>query len=152
MAKVRLIALLITAAGLGACSMQPLIDASLPAPERPSTTPVAEPQVPAAPASVQTDERALTVAGTKALPAAAQHLVSKAQRLSDEGKPSAAVTQLERAAKIAPRAPLIYFELAQAYWQQLQAEQAKVFAEKALSLGPSKALGRDIRALLLRLP
>lgn len=150
MVQIMRVTALIVMGVLSACSMQPMIDASLPQPEGRSTAqpPAESPRVEPAP---MPEQRAVVVSKEAPLPAAAQSLLLKAQQAQREGNNAGAIIQLERAVKIAPRSALVYFELAKAYQLQPNVTKAQVFAQKALSLGPSKALKADIKQLLASL-
>jgi len=65
---------------------------------------------------------------------AALSLVQEADRLLAQGRTAEAVVRLERAQRIAPRSPEVYFKLAEAYVRSDQLARAEQFALKGLSL------------------
>ena len=68
------------------------------------------------------------------LPAAASSLIGKAEKLLASGDAQAAVSQLERAQRIAPRSAEVYFRLSEAYLALGQLGTAEQFTLKGLSL------------------
>lgn len=68
------------------------------------------------------------------LPAAASSLIRKAEELLAAGDAEAAVSQLERAQRIAPRSAAVYFRLSEAYVALGQLGSAEQFTLKGLSL------------------
>jgi len=73
-----------------------------------------------------------------ALPAAASSLIRNAEDLLAAGNAQAAISQLERAQRIAPRSAAVYFSLSEAYVAMGQLGSAEQFTLKGLSLS-----GRD---------
>jgi tetratricopeptide (TPR) repeat protein len=71
------------------------------------------------------------------LPAAARGLIRNAESLLASGDAPAAVSQLERAQRIAPRSAEVYFELSEAYVALGQLGSAEQFTLKGLSLSGS---------------
>jgi cytochrome c-type biogenesis protein CcmH/NrfG len=71
------------------------------------------------------------------LPGAAASLLDRAETLMADGDAQAAVSQLERAQRIAPRSALVYFRLSEAYVELNQLGSAEQFALKGLSLSGS---------------
>lgn len=69
-----------------------------------------------------------------ALPSAALSLVREADQRLSRGDSIGAVASLERAQRIAPRSPEIYFKLAEAYVQSENLGSAEQFTLKGLSL------------------
>lgn len=65
---------------------------------------------------------------------AARSLLQKADRLLAAGNAQGAVSQLERAQRIAPRSAAVYFGLSEAYVAMDQLGSAEQFALKGLSL------------------
>jgi predicted Zn-dependent protease len=76
---------------------------------------------------------------SEALSPAAASLVRSADNLLAKGNAPAAISQLERAQRISPRASAIYFRLAEAYAIQNQLGSAEQFALKGLSLAGSNS-------------
>ncbi|TGN38355.1 tetratricopeptide repeat protein [Marinobacter confluentis] len=74
------------------------------------------------------------------LPAAARGLIGQAESLLAAGDAQGAVSQLERAQRIAPRSAEVYFGLAEAYVALNQLGAAEQFALKGLSLAGSDSL------------
>lgn len=70
---------------------------------------------------------------------AAQSLIRQAEGYLAQGDPAAAVAQLERAQRIAPRSAEVYFKLSEAYVAQDQLGSAEQFTLKGLSLAGSDA-------------
>ncbi|MEX2474292.1 tetratricopeptide repeat protein [Marinobacter sp.] len=70
---------------------------------------------------------------------AAQSLINKADTYLAQGDAAAAVTQLERAQRIAPRSADVYFKLSEAYVAMDQLGSAEQFTLKGLSLAGSDA-------------
>lgn len=73
------------------------------------------------------------------LPSAARSLIDKAESLLAAGDPQAAVSQLERAQRIAPRSAEVYFGLSEAYVALDQLGTAEQFSLKGLSLAGNDA-------------
>lgn len=69
-----------------------------------------------------------------ALPAAALSLVRDAEQRLSQGDSAGAISRLERAQRIAPRSPEVYFKLAEAYVQGHNLGSAEQFTLKGLSL------------------
>lgn len=79
-----------------------------------------------------------------ALSPAARGLIQKAESLLAAGEAQAAVSQLERAQRIAPRSAAVYFRLSEAYVALDQLGSAEQFALKGLSLaGKDSSLQRN---------
>lgn len=79
-----------------------------------------------------------------ALPPAARGLIQNAENLLASGDAQAAVTQLERAQRIAPRSAAVYFHLSEAYVALDQLGSAEQFTLKGLSLaGNDTSLQRN---------
>ncbi|HKK55745.1 tetratricopeptide repeat protein [Marinobacter sp.] len=74
-----------------------------------------------------------------ALPPAARGLIQRADSLLASGDAQAAVSQLERAQRIAPRSSTVYFRLSEAYVALDQLGSAEQFALKGLSLAGNDA-------------
>lgn len=74
-----------------------------------------------------------------ALSPAARSLIQRADSLMASGETQAAVAQLERAQRIAPRSAQVYFKLSQAYVALDQLGSAEQFTLKGLSLAGSDA-------------
>jgi tetratricopeptide (TPR) repeat protein len=72
-----------------------------------------------------------------AVPAAASSLMRSAEDLLAAGNAQAAVSQLERAQRIAPRSAAVYFKLSEAYVALDQLGSAEQFTLKGLSLSGS---------------
>lgn len=72
-----------------------------------------------------------------ALSPAARSLIKRADSLMAAGDTQAAVAQLERAQRIAPRSAAVYFKLSEAYVAQDQLGSAEQFTLKGLSLAGS---------------
>ena len=72
-----------------------------------------------------------------ALSPAARSLIQRADSLMASGDTQAAVAQLERAQRIAPRSAQVYFKLSQAYVALDQLGSAEQFTLKGLSLAGS---------------
>ncbi|KPP99205.1 tetratricopeptide repeat protein [Marinobacter sp. HL-58] len=70
---------------------------------------------------------------------AAKSLIQRADSLMAEGDTEAAVAQLERAQRIAPRSAAVYFKLSEAYVALDQLGSAEQFTLKGLSLAGSDA-------------
>ncbi|MGF2688027.1 tetratricopeptide repeat protein [Marinobacter sp. DUT-3] len=70
---------------------------------------------------------------------AAQSLIRKADGYLAQGDAAAAVAQLERAQRIAPRSAEVYFKLSEAYVAMEQLGSAEQFTLKGLSLAGSDA-------------
>ena len=68
---------------------------------------------------------------------AARSLIQRAESLMASGDTQAAVAQLERAQRIAPRSGEVYFKLAEAYVELDQLGSAEQFTLKGLSLAGS---------------
>jgi len=83
------------------------------------------------------------------LPAAALTLVRQADQRLSENDPAAAIARLERAQRIAPGSPEIYFKLAEAYVQSENLGSAEQFTLKGLSLAGSNARMQQAGWLLL---
>ncbi|MDX1456532.1 MAG: hypothetical protein R3276_03030 [Marinobacter sp.] len=75
----------------------------------------------------------------EALSGAAASLVRKADSLLAQGNVPAAIGQLERAQRIAPRSAEVYFKLSEAYVSANNLPSAEQFALKGLSLAGSNA-------------
>lgn len=73
------------------------------------------------------------------LPPAAASLIQRSDRLLAAGDAQAAVSQLERAQRIAPRSSAVYFRLSEAYVALDQLGSAEQFALKGLSLAGNDA-------------
>ncbi len=71
---------------------------------------------------------------------AAQSLIRQADAYLAQGDAGAAITQLERAQRIAPRSAEVYFKLSEAYVAKNQLGSAEQFTLKGLSL-----TGNDVR-------
>ena len=84
-----------------------------------------------------------------ALSPAAQSLVSKADNLLAAGDAQGAVSQLERAQRIAPRSATVYFSLARAYMELGQLGTAEQFSLKGLSLAGNDSTAQRTGWLLL---
>jgi tetratricopeptide (TPR) repeat protein len=74
------------------------------------------------------------------LPSAALALIREADQRLSQGDSSGAIASLERAQRIAPRSPEIYFKLAEGYVQSRNLGSAEQFTLKGLSLA-----GNDTR-------
>ena len=74
-----------------------------------------------------------------ALSPAARSLIQRADSLMASGETQAAVAQLERAQRIAPRSAQVYFKLSQAYVALDQLGSAEQFTLKGLSLAGSNS-------------
>ncbi|NMT63332.1 tetratricopeptide repeat protein [Marinobacter orientalis] len=74
-----------------------------------------------------------------ALSPAARSLIKRADSLMASGETQAAVAQLERAQRIAPRSAEVYFKLSEAYVAMEQLGSAEQFTLKGLSLAGSDA-------------
>jgi len=70
---------------------------------------------------------------------AALSLVREADRLLAQGNAPAAITKLERAQRIAPRSPEVYFKLSEAYVISQRLDRAEQFALKGLSMAGNDA-------------
>lgn len=142
---VKRLVVVMVAAQCTACSMQSLVDASLPPVDKPRPFP--EPVVVSVPAPVEKvpeepskdeEERQISVTGPEKLPPATVALIYKADNFMAQGRPDLAVEQLNRASRISPKAPEVYTGLAKAYHSMGRLQQAQTFANKARSLKPSK--------------
>lgn len=88
-------------------------------------------------------------AESESLSPAAASLVNKADALLANGDTRAAISQLERAQRISPRAGKVYFKLAEAYYSDNRLGAAEQFTLKGLSLaGSSTDLQRTGWSLL----
>lgn len=88
-------------------------------------------------------------AESESLSPAAASLVNKADALLANGDTRAAISQLERAQRISPRAGKVYFKLAEAYYADNRLGAAEQFTLKGLSLaGSSTDLQRTGWSLL----
>lgn len=74
---------------------------------------------------------------SEALSPAAASLIRQADNLLASGDARGAVSQLERAQRIAPRSPEVYFKLSEAYVAMNQLGSAEQFTLKGLSLAGS---------------
>lgn len=134
---------------ISACSMQPMIDASLPPIEQ-SAEPVVSVPLPPSEEPIVSDEpksepqREIAVNSETQLPAAAQALINKAKLAADKKQYGSAVGYLERASKIAPKSADVYLELTKVYYLQNQRSKALTFAKKTRSLSPSRAVLRAL--------
>ena len=117
--------------------MQPLVDASLPPVAKPPVQPFPKPVVTPepTPASTVPDEpskeeveRQISVTESEKLPPATMALISKADNHVAQGRPDLAVSTLDRASRISPRAPEVYAGLARAYHMMGRLNQAQTFA------------------------
>lgn len=72
-----------------------------------------------------------------ALSPAARSLIQRADSLMASGEAQAAIAQLERAQRIAPRSAQVYFKLSEAYVAMDQLGSAEQFTLKGLSLSGS---------------
>lgn len=70
---------------------------------------------------------------------AAASLIRQADDLMAQGKPEAALSQLERAQRISPRSAQVYFKLSEAYVRTGNLGAAEQFTLKGLSLSGSDA-------------
>lgn len=70
----------------------------------------------------------------ESLSPAARSLIGEADALLRQGESAAAIAQLERAQRIAPRSAVVYFKLAEAYVASDQLGSAEQFTLKGLSL------------------
>lgn len=126
----------------GGSSRIPVQPAVTPEPEEPAPvwqqqqpeTSVPEP-VPATPPATSPSYRD---SGDSLSPAALS-LVREADRLLDQGNAPAAITKLERAQRIAPRSPEVYFKLSEAYVVSQRLDRAEQFALKGLSMAGNDA-------------
>lgn len=76
-------------------------------------------------------------------------LLEQAETHHQQGRNQQALTALERAQRIDPRQPLVYLQLAQLHMDMGQAEKAKQFARKGLSLsGDDARLSQTFNSLL----
>ena len=100
------------------------------------------------PEQPQSNAPSYSAAGDKFSPAALS-LVREADRLLAQNNPSAAVAQLERAQRISPRSPAVYFKLSEAYVAMNQLGNAEQFTLKGLSLAGSDARMQRAGWLLL---
>ncbi|GAA6151844.1 tetratricopeptide repeat protein [Pseudoteredinibacter isoporae] len=90
--------------------------------------------------------------GAKALPAAAQSLLSSAQRAFSAGDYEGAIANAERGLRIARTSSELLMVLAKSYAAQSDFEQARVFAQRGLRYLPAGAKRREFEDLLRRLP
>lgn len=100
------------------------------------------------PEQPQSSAPSYSAAGDNLSPAALS-LVREADRLLAQNNPSAAVAQLERAQRISPRSPAVYFKLSEAYVAMNQLGNAEQFTLKGLSLAGSDARMQRAGWLLL---
>ncbi|MDI9246594.1 tetratricopeptide repeat protein [Marinobacter sp. CHS3-4] len=105
--------------------------------ERKSEQPDVEPRTP----SYQNEGDALSPA--------AQSLIGEGERLLADGNPQGAISQLERAQRIAPRSAKVYFALAEAYMDLGQLGTAEQFSLKGLSLAGTNVSAQRSGWLLL---
>lgn len=144
--KLRLLLALLILAGLSACSMSPVY-----APPVESRTEPAEEKQPAEAAKAEQPEPAAQTSGIEdapeaieeAAPAAATPFLSKpaviallgsARAAQRDGDLQKAQTDLQRAQRIAPRDPNIYFELADTHYQMQEYPLAEQVALKGVSV------------------
>ena len=78
-------------------------------------------------------------------------LLARSDQLSDAGDSDAAIAAAERALRLSPRSPEIYYRLAKLRVQRQEWPQAEQMALKAVSLRPPAALKNRIQILLERI-
>lgn len=124
-----------------------------PAAVEPEPAPAPQPVQPAPPASSPT-ERDSTPAPSyrdegESLSGAAASLIRQADSLLAQGNVPAAIGQLERAQRISPRSPEVYFKLSEAYVAANNLGAAEQFTLKGLSLAGSNVRMQRTGWLLL---
>jgi len=117
---------------LWACSTKPNVTAPVIEATKPS--PIAKP-------TGSTDN---TVKTSSAL----NSLLNLAKQQESNGNLQAATATLERAARISPRNPEVYLQLAELNYRQGKNAQAQSFAEKALSLDAGNTITEQAEILL----
>ena len=78
-------------------------------------------------------------------------LLARSDQLSDAGESDAAIASAERALRLSPRSPEIYYRLAKLRVQRHEWPQAEQMALKATSLRPTAELKNRIEILLERI-
>lgn len=127
----------VPAAGSSRVPAQPAPEGEAAPPIRQQEQPeVSEPEPAPAPAPVASPS--YRDSGDSLSPAALS-LVREADRLLDQGNAPAAITKLERAQRIAPRSPEVYFKLSEAYVVSGRLDRAEQFALKGLSMAGNDA-------------
>ncbi|MDX5298314.1 MAG: tetratricopeptide repeat protein [Gammaproteobacteria bacterium] len=77
------------------------------------------------------------------MPAAATGLLRTADQMIERNDLDAALTQLERAQRIAPRSPVVYYKLAEVHVQKGELAKAEQFTLKGISLaGQDRTVAR----------
>lgn len=137
--------------GMGASQTQPLppsqpTDFSVPAP---AVEPVAPSKVPASPALTTAPPQQRTYAGPSP---ALLALMEQADQYEGQGQFDAALAQLERAQRIAPRDPMVYLQLSRLRLSMGEPDRAEQLARRGLSLsGQDPELVAAFEALLKKL-
>lgn len=135
-----------------ACLLALLLAACAPSPIQPAPGPATPPAprtqpAPDAPPPVlrpgDLNQQAPVPANT-----AVDTLLARAGDLADRGDSDAALAAAERALRLAPRDPRIYYRLAQLRLQRGERSQAEQLALKGLSLGPDSALRDALERVL----
>ncbi|MCH8499805.1 MAG: tetratricopeptide repeat protein [Marinobacter sp.] len=132
-------------APMGGAPSQPAQSRPAPPPEPPSAPPpapvqqdaVQDPQPQRQPVQRHAEQG-------EPLSPAARSLVERADALISQGDTQGAIAQLERAQRISPRSPEVYFKLAEAYALRNQLGSAEQFTLRGLSLaGNNERLQRS---------
>lgn len=159
--KLRLLLALLMLAGLSACSTSPVyappVESRTEPPEQqqPAKAPQAEPSEPAAQTSgiEDTPEAIEETAPAPATPfrskPAVIALLGSARAAQRDGDLQKAQTDLQRAQRIAPRDPNIYFELADTHYKMQEYQLAEQVALKGVSVaGQDRSLLRKFWLLI----
>lgn len=83
--------------------------------------------------------------------AAVDSLLDRSLTLARAGQTDDALVAAERAQRLAPRDPRVYYRLATLRLSRGEREQAEQLALKGLSLGPDQALRDELRQLLQKI-
>lgn len=127
--------LLLSVTWLSACAWQPPVE---PAPW-PRQPPTSDPGRMPVPEAVRSAPQPLPAPSQRQAPArmplsnAAQSLLASAEQHLDAGDNAAAIVTLERAQRIAPNAPQVYYQLSLAYLAQQDYLRAEQFALKGVA-------------------
>lgn len=156
--QIKILALVVVAGALSACASGPGGSIYVPADTDETTAPqppridrnMDEPRVERKSEQPTAERRAPSYQDEgDALPPAASSLIATAESLLAEGKAQAAVSQLERAQRIAPRSAGVYFRLSEAYMALGQLGTAEQFSLKGLSLAGNNPSSQRSGWLLL---
>ena len=139
--------------GLSACSTAPTSSpvyvpptrGTSATPKSPQAAPTPQPSTPATRKPAQPSYRG----DREPLSAAAASLVREADQLYAQNKDREALNRLERAQRISPRAPEVYYQLARGYARQQQFGRAEQLALKGVSLAGSDSRMRQSGWLLV---